>query len=90
MTKRLPAACAPGPPKDHDARFDDHFGAQEGAALFETADRQPHRAGISYTPGSSICPQSYRASGDVPGQRGSTLPLYRRSSSISCCFEALS
>ena len=41
----LPAAPAPGPPKDHDARFDNLFETQEGAALLETAEQQPHRAG---------------------------------------------
>jgi hypothetical protein len=90
MIKRLPAAPALGPSKVHDARFDDLFGAQERATLLETADRQLHRAGTPYTLGSSICPQSSRASGNVLGQGGSTLPRYRRSSSLSCCFEALS
>ena len=73
MIKRLPAAPALGPSKDHDARCEDLFGAQERATLLETADQQLHRAGTPYTLGSSICPQSSRASGNVLGQGGQHL-----------------
>ncbi len=35
MTKRLPAAPAPGPSKDHEAHFNYLFGAQERATLLK-------------------------------------------------------
>ncbi len=38
----LPAAPAPGPSKDHDARLDDLLGAHEGATLLDTAETCNH------------------------------------------------
>ncbi len=61
------------------------------AALLETAETRNHpEPGHPMLPTllyALIVPELLAMS---PGQQGSTLPQCRRSSSISCCFEALS